>query len=209
MTVLSLKHFLRKAFLITVLTMAALGLPCSGAFAHAVFIFAWVDGGQICTESYFSKKTKVRGGTVRMFDDQGRELQSGITDEQGALCFAPPAEQTGLVFVIEAGEGHRGQFSLTAADLNDGVLPAATEALPALPLAKGAEQAPARLGPPIDESALRSIIREELQAQLAPINKSLAKSGNGQRPGWHEAIGGLGWLAGLAGFALWRASRKK
>lgn len=208
MTAFSLKHFLRKVFLIAILTMTALGLPCSGAFAHSVFIFAWVDGGQICTESYFSKKNKVRGGAVRMFDDQGRELQSGITDDQGSFCFAPPAELTGLVFVIEAGEGHRGEFSLTAADLR-GSSPPAAEAVPGLPSAKVAEPAPAGPGPLIDESALRSIIREELQAQLAPIKKSLAKSGNGQGPGWREAVGGLGWLAGLAGFALWRASRKK
>jgi nickel transport protein len=192
-------YFFHKIMPVALLAALAVGLAGRPAEAHSVFIFAWADGDRICTDSYFSKKNPVRGGTVRMLNTKGQELQTGLTDEQGMYCFGPPAELADLVFIIEAGEGHRGEFSLTASDLeNGGILAAAPE--PSL------DSAPAPLDSApdsLDAAALRRLLREELQAQLSPIRKTLAENNAGRREaGWREIIGGLGWLAGLAGFAL-------
>jgi nickel transport protein len=189
-------RFFHKMMPVAFLTALAAGLAGPPAEAHSVFIFAWADGDRICTDSYFSKKNPVRGGAVRMFNTQGRELQKGLTDENGMYCFGPPDELADLVFVIEAGEGHRGEFRLTASDLEKGGLLAAAPAHRDSALDS------------LDAAALRRMIREELQAQLSPIRKTLAENSASRREaGWREVVGGLGWLAGLAGFALWRASR--
>ncbi|MDR1043540.1 MAG: cobalamin biosynthesis protein CbiL [Candidatus Adiutrix sp.] len=177
------------------------------AEAHSVFIFAWVDAGRICTESYFTKKSRVRGGRVSMRDLSGNTLESGVTDEEGLFCFKPPDQREGLLFVVEAGEGHRAEFRLRAEDL-----PPPEAAVPAGPEADSAEASalPAPPGLSADlETRLRNIVREELRAQLGPINRALAESENAGEPGLREIVGGLGWLAGLAGLAFWLAGRRK
>lgn len=206
MSVLSVTSFSPiKVPLAILLVAVAASIFCPPAKAHSVFVFAWVDGDRICTESYFSKKSKVRGGTIKMLNAQGKELQNGITDENGIFCFSPPQEAADLTFVIEAGEGHRGEFRLTAADLTDTGLNIGEKNDPQV---SEQEQVPPLPMASIDEIALRQIIREELQAQLSPVRKMLAESENDQEPGSREVVGGLGWLAGLAGFSLWLTNRK-
>lgn len=87
------------------------------ALPHAVYIFAWVDGPRLCTQSYFSKSSRVMGGEVRMADTRGTVLDSGRSDEEGLLCFAPPPEARDIVFTVNAGLGHRGEYLLPAAEV--------------------------------------------------------------------------------------------
>ena len=87
------------------------------AAAHGVYIFAWADGPRICTSSYFSKSSKVRDGEVTMADNRGTVLGSGRSDDTGAFCFSPPHEAQELVFTVLAGQGHRGDYVLPAADV--------------------------------------------------------------------------------------------
>jgi nickel transport protein len=210
------RRFYWKLIPAALLAALAAGLAGRPAEAHSVFIFAWADGDRICTDSYFSKKNPVRGGTVRMLNTKRQELQTGLTNEQGMHCFSPPAEPADLVFVIEAGEGHRGEFRLAASDLEKGgILAAAPASLNSAP--EPLDSAPDSLDTAapldsapdsLDAAALRRLLREELQAQLSPIRKTLAENSAGRREaGWREIIGGLGWLAGLAGFALWLVGR--
>ena len=49
----------------------------STAFGHKVYLFAWVEGDTVYTESYSSGKKKVRGGLVKVFDPSGRKLLEG------------------------------------------------------------------------------------------------------------------------------------
>jgi hypothetical protein len=104
-----------RVFAVVLLAACMPAISPPPAKAHAVYIFAWPEGGKICTESYFSKKSKVRGGEVRMEDATGTLLQSARTDDAGAVCFSAPEKAADLRFVVLAGEGHRGEFTLPAA----------------------------------------------------------------------------------------------
>jgi|GEM_PF-271341 hypothetical protein len=188
------------------LTLALWAGPIQPASAHGVFIFAWDEGDRICTDSYFSKSSKVQGGTVTMRNAAGQVLQSGLTDKDGGLCLPRPARPEDLIFVIEAGEGHRAEFKLRAADLSNSIPTAASEAV--APEASGPPSAGPEKTSEVEEN-LRRIVREELQTQLGPLRKALAESQRGQEPGLREIVGGLGWVAGLFGLAFWWTGRKK
>jgi nickel transport protein len=89
------------------------------AFAHSVHIFAWADGPRLCSESYFSGKSRVIGGEVILYGAGGRELARGRTDRQGLFCAPDPsgaAESGGVRFVVLAGQGHRAEYVLPATE---------------------------------------------------------------------------------------------
>jgi nickel transport protein len=176
-----------------------LWLSAAGAQAHSVYIFAFPENSQICTNSYFGAKNKVRGGLVSMAAASGEVLATAQTDEQGNACFAPPESSQDLIFTVEAGEGHRAEFRLPAAEM-EGV-PASGPASPEEPAARGEAASPAPSG---------GLTREDLRQALSPIMRKLAEmeSAQNSRVNLKDIIGGLGWLIGLAGAGLWAASRK-
>jgi nickel transport protein len=218
---------------LAVVLLAAFMLPASpfSAKAHAVHIFAWPEGENICTESYFSKKSKVRGGEVRMEDASGALLQSARTDDAGAVCFPAPEKPAELRFVVLAGEGHRGEFTLPAASAalaasgataTNGGADRSTdgEAEKAASLSSAGKNG-TFAGPTAGESGagqpaesalgteIRAIVREELRREIAPLAKALAASARDDGPSLRDVLAGLGWIVGLTGLAAAYASRKK
>ena len=196
--------------------VVAAGLACLSfagqASAHAVYIFAWPDNGSICTESYFSKTNKVRGGEVRGLDSAGNVLFSGRTGEDGKICFPMPEQAEDIEFAVLAGEGHRGTFSLRAADIAPflgGEKERAAASLSVSGAEGGENLAPARdVVENVElrenlafEDMLRRAVREEVQAQLSPLRQQLAEREYDQSPGWKEIFGGLGWILGFAALA--------
>ena len=194
------------------------------SFAHSVYIFAWADGPQVCTESYFTQKSKVRGGEVHMLDASGEILDTGFTGEDGLYCFAPPTKAQALVFEIHAGPGHKGTFTLEESDVAEAV-----EAFKATPPAKTTPPQPSlhqgeqgEQGPR-DKSAtdetisndsastetIRAIVRDKLQKQLSPMRHYLAEKLEDTTPGFKEIMGGIGWLMGLGALGFWFSQRRR
>lgn len=88
------------------------------ADAHKVNIFAYVEGGTVYTESYFPDGRAVEKGTVLVYDSKQVLLLQGTTDTEGLFSFPAPAPDD-LTIVIEAGMGHKNQFVLKKADLEE------------------------------------------------------------------------------------------
>jgi nickel transport protein len=59
----------------------------------------------------------------------------------------------------------------------------------------------------LSADAARSIVREELKAQIGPLARALAEAREDKTPGLREIVGGLGWLAGISGLVLWLKRR--
>ena len=68
-------------------------ITASVVSAHKVNIFAYVEGDTVYTESYFPDGTKVKGGTVEVYDRQGNKLLEGKTDENGQVNFKPSRKE--------------------------------------------------------------------------------------------------------------------
>ncbi|MDR0828072.1 MAG: hypothetical protein LBN33_09415 [Desulfovibrio sp.] len=102
-----------RAILLPVCLLLWIILGAAPAAAHSVFIYAWQEeGGRICTNSYFSKKNKVRGAEVRMESPEGQVLDRGVSGPDGLCCFAAQPETGDLRFIVNAGQGHRAEFLL-------------------------------------------------------------------------------------------------
>ncbi|MFU0842817.1 MAG: hypothetical protein ACFWTZ_09505 [Burkholderia sp.] len=192
-----------------------LSAAAASAFAHRVNVFAWVDGSDVVTESKFSNGTKVRGGRITVTDSKtGKTIAEGTTDDKGELRFAIPqavlAERPDLRIVLEAGEGHRGEWTIEGRDLPGGAAeapaaPASTPkgSSPAAGLAAAPAASKAAAPAAIDEAELARLIDERLSAQLAPVKRDLAELKQRDGITVTDIVGGLGWIFGLFGVAAY------
>ena len=219
------------AILPVVLAAFILGTAAS-ALAHRVNIFAWTEGDQVVAESGFNGGNKVKQGQVVVFDAAtGAKLIDGRTDDFGVFRFPISAEGKahGVRIVIKAGEGHQNEWTMEAAELAAvqpaNAVPAPSAAASAAPVAatasapaaatsgtqpqttQGADKAPAQQTANISAAELQSIVNTALDAKLGPIRKELAEM-RVARPGFSEIFGGIGWLVGLAGVALYFKGRR-
>lgn len=210
--------------------LLALCMPAT-AQAHRVNIFAWTEGPQVVAECGFSGGNKVRQGQVTVFDAAtGAKLLEGRTDNKGVFRFDIPAEGRthGLRIRVNAGEGHQNEWSMEASELASATTPAPTATETAAPAtaavsaANTASQAPtgpaaapgasgAAASAPsavcVGSGEVRNIVNAALDAKLGPIRRELAEM-RVAKPGFREIFGGIGWLVGLAGLALYFKGRR-
>ena len=172
------------------------------AEAHSIYIFAYPEKSQICTNSYFGGKAKVRGGRVSMATVSGEVLAKAQSDEEGNACFEWPELIQDLLFRVESGDGHKAEFKLPAASLMTAASPEPNQNPPQDEAAASAGSPPAAPG---------GLTSDDLHRALSPIMLKLAEMESEQksRVNLKDIIGGLGWIIGLAGAALWAASRNR
>jgi len=203
--------------LIAVCTALALCLCLSAnASAHKVNIFAYADGDTVVTESGYSRTSRVQHGTVEVRNAADNELLlSGTTDEKGVFSFKVPekarAEKMDLLLLVNAGVGHKGDWTVKydeyAGTAASGAAPAApvAEAAPVSDPVAAPAQAPvaAPVAAPVDTAAIEAVVRRE----VAPIKQMLLEM-HDTGPGVVEIVGGIGWIFGLFGVAAYVKSRR-
>ncbi len=193
---------------IIVLAAALILILAPQAAAHRVNVFAFVDGAEIQVECGFNRGAPVKGGEVKVLTEPGGAvLLSGQTDAKGIFRFPVPEGARGsggLLIRVNAGEGHQGEWLISAGALAQksapgGVLPPASSS----PSTPGKEAKSLSLSP----GELEEIINAALERKIAPLREMLAEQYRAG-PSWREIIGGIGWLVGLAGLAAYFRSRR-
>lgn len=212
----------------------AFGLCVFGAFvtmsgnclAHRVNVFAFVDGDEIQVECGFSKRQRVKHGKLTITDlETGALVLEGVTDERGIFRFRPPDEflQTGhgLNISLDAGEGHRDDWKISAEELRalsrpvppqnsnaGGTPPPLSKTADAPPpvSAASADGRPSTLSD-VDAAELEAIIGRVLDEKLAPFRSALARQ-HEDEPGLRDIAGGIGWILGLLGLATYMKYRR-
>jgi len=173
------------------------------AFAHKVYLFAWVEGDTVYTDSYFPGKKKVINGPIKVFDPSGKQLLEGKTDENGQFSFKIP-QRTDLRIVLEATMGHKTEYLLKAEEVSGiEVKPDAEKET-----AKLQDSSPGSVQT-ADMEQIRIILEKAIDDRLKPIVRMLARLQEERGPGLTEIIGGIGYIFGLMGIALYFKSRKK
>ena len=148
------------------------------------FLLGWPQGGQ---------------SQIEVFDNNGEKLLTGKTDSQGMFSFQLPKKR-GLKIVLRTPEGHRSEFNLKAGEVpvkggqQEG---GHTEKdLPIVPV------------PCMSSGEIKAVIEEVLDEKLEPMQKRLAESQK-RGPGITEILGGIGYIVGLMGIAIYFSNRKK
>lgn len=208
-----------RSLLITVL---ALLLTSSVAFAHKVRIFAYEENGTIIGETAFSGGKSPKDVEIVVENSSsGEQLLTTRTDEKGIFSFPVPelakAQRLDLQIIVNVGEGHRNSWLLEAGDYlpeipaNQPVKPAQepVQIVPAQNAVPGASTAPPL--PPkysvISNEQLRLIIDTSISKQLSPIKHMLAESRE-QKTSLKDILGGIGYIIGLLGIAAYMQARK-
>ena len=193
-------------FLLTVLylTMTA---PC--ALAHKVLLSAYFEGDTIFVEGGFSDGTPCKNAKVEVFDPSGKKLLEGKTNEDGEFSFKPP-QKADLKLVLNAGMGHRGEYTVPADELQEVVIvkqATTKEAMPA-PTAETRESKASESVARIDPKEIESIVDRVIQKRLRPLTQLIAKSQRKTGFSPTEIFGGIGYIFGLMGVAMYFRYRK-
>jgi nickel transport protein len=195
-------------------------LTTATGWCHGISVFAWVEGERVQVESKFSGGKRPVNATVRVFDPEGKELLSGTTDDKGAWSFDLP-QHTTLKIVLEAGMGHRGEWTLSAEEVGATSSAADADEKPhSHPSASGPDATPVGATPvgatpvgatPVGATAenldarLRAVLAEELAtvtARLAHLEARL------DGPSLQDILGGLGYILGLVGIGAYVQARR-
>ena len=199
-----------KVIAFFLLTVLYLTMTAPWALAHKVLLAAYLEGDTIFVEGGFSDGTPCKNAKVEVFDPSGKKLLEGKTNEDGEFFFKPP-QKTDLKLVINAGMGHRGEYTMPADELQGVVVgnqATSTEAMPA-PTAEtqkpqGVSEAVAR----IDPKEIESIVDRVIQKRLRPLTQLVAKSQRKTGFSPTEIFGGIGYILGLMGIAMYFRYRK-
>ena len=156
--------------------------------AHRVTIFAWVEGDKIFTESKFSGGKLVKGGEVIVYNLTGKQLLEGKTDDQGEFSFKIP-KMTGMKIVLQAGMGHRGEWTIPASELGDTPGPDSEPTVSQKTESKMYEVQAAKSSISLEQ--IRRVVEQSLDQRLKPIMKILVESRESD-PTARDVFGGIG-----------------
>jgi nickel transport protein len=193
---------------LTILTVALSPIP---SHAHGVNVFAWVEGRTVHTESKFSGGKRVSGGTIEVHASTGGKLLDGTTDGQGRFSFDLPEgfkeAGAGLRIVLNAGMGHKDEWLVGPEELGAAAEPAAGNAPPAASVVSTEAATDARANPTFSTEHLH-LLEQTLDRKLAPLMQRL-NALQDRGPRLSEILGGIGYIVGLIGVALFFQSRRR
>jgi nickel transport protein len=207
---------LRPVFLFSLIILVILfDMP---AFAHKVSIFAWVEGDTVYTQSKFSKGKRVKNSSVIVFDSDGNKLLEGKTDDNGEFSFTIP-KQTALKVVLKASMGHMAEWKIPFEEINPEAVSNTSKpesdikdsyetSSGSQTINSGTDLSVLSESHGISKQEIKKLIDESLDRKLSPIMNILADSYGGG-PGLTEIIGGIGYIFGLVGVAMYFTSRRK
>ena len=189
---------IRFSFIILFLTSIILIGSNVPALAHKVMIFAWVEGGTVFTESKFSGGKKAINARVEIFDKDGKKLLEGKTDNKGEFSFKIP-KLTDLRIVLNAAMGHKAEWTVPESEIREAgnILEKKSAVEPSGPTTVG-----------LSKEEVKKIVEDSLDKKLRPIVRMITESKN-TKPSLTEIIGGIGYIFGLMGVALYFKNRRK
>lgn len=187
--------------------IAALGLmmAASAAWAHGLNLFATAEGATIQGTLRYADGTPAIGAPIIAYAPDGARIAEASTDATGRFEFQARLRCRHRL-VGDAGQGHRGLFTVAAEDLPESLpAPGAPTPFQAPPLTAGdlshmvsdADATP----PDLDARVEAAVAR-----QLRPLREQL----NGYETSIRirDVMGGIGYVFGLAGILALLKSRK-
>jgi len=189
---------IRSSFIILFLTSIIITGSNVPALAHKVMIFAWVEGDTVFTESKFSGGKKAINAPVVIFDKDGKKLLEGKTDNKGEFSFKIP-KASDLRIVLNAAMGHKAEWTVPESEIReaDNIMEKKKVAEPSGPTTVG-----------LSKEEVKKIVEDSLDKKLRPIVRMITESKNNE-PSLTEIIGGIGYIFGLMGVALYFINRRK
>ena len=198
--------------------LLACTLAVTPASAHKLKISAFADGGRIEGSVHFAGGGKAAGTRITIKDAAGMNLARLTPAADGSFSYAAKAPVDHLI-VADSGDGHRAEWRITAAELSVAFPRVRTGNAPETTGGSGAGgpspeamrpetvTAPAGHPPPVLDPALETAIESAVARQVRPLREMLTAAQDAYR--LRDILGGIGYIVGLAGLALWWQSRRR
>lgn len=186
---------------IALIIIAVLQILLPGyARAHKVSIYAYAENGMIHSESYFVDGTGCRGCTVEVFDREGARLLEGRTDREGRFSFKIP-KAAPLKLLLQAGTGHRNEYLLRVDEIKQALDNSFSET-ENTSLKDKKETC-------VSASEVEAAVERAVDRKLQPVMTELMKLRQAmERPGFTGILGGIGYIIGLLGLAMYLKYRR-
>jgi len=172
---------------------AGLSLP---AQAHLLKLFAAAESGTISGYVYFSGGATVQQARVEISDHSGQLLETLNTDKQGNFSYQ---SRNAVDHLISAStlDGHAADWTITAAELGG-----QTQQVSAINSSVSGAAAAAM----VSTDNLDQRIEAAVARQVRPLREALERQQ--EKAQLQDIFGALGYIAGLAGLALWWRNRQ-
>lgn len=157
--------------------------------AHKVILYAYVEGEKVIVEGGFGDGSAAKNAEVKVYNSQNELLNQGITNNSGLYEFEITAK-TDLKIVLNAGMGHQAEYTINK------------DKLPDINIKNSKENKDTTVTV-FNEDKLRAIISQEIDKKITPVNRKLLRIENNKGPGITEILGGIGYILGIMGFALY------
>ena len=195
-------HFHGSLMILFALVSVAFLTTAPPVCAHKVYLFAWIEGDTVYTESYFGGKKKINGGMIKVLDPSGKELLEGKTNEKGEFSFKIP-QKTDLRIILDASMGHKAEFNLKTDEIPE------IEVRTDLASKNKESQAPVHSDVQVDMEQIRVVVEKAIDQRMRLVLRKLSRLQEEKGPGFTEIMGGIGYIFGLMGLILYFKSRKK
>ncbi len=217
---------IKRILMTTVLLFSGLSFLPASANAHKILVFAYGDGPAITGEVTFSSGRKARDVEITVMDEATKKvLATTKTNDKGEFKFPIPQEavrkKMNLLIVANVGDGHRGQWHMTAQDYMDSADEIATTASvapanAALPHETAPAASPAASAPvpqpaavtAVTEKQIEKIVERVMDRKLTPVKHLLAQACE-PGPSVSDILGGIGYIIGLGGIVAYFKGQKK
>ena len=219
------KH-IRLSFITFLLLFFAVSflIPQEYSYAHKVQMFAHVEGSKVFVEGYFADGKKAKNSEVTVFDNKsGERLLGGKTDDMGKFSFNIP-KKTDLRISLNASLGHKTEQVLPGSELPDAGgsnMPLRGtkehENNPPIPTLEkggkggfergfsGVKEKVASFSQ-IEQVELQVMIEKGIEKGISPLLRGFSECK--ERVYYSEIIGGIGYIFGIMGIALYFKARK-
>jgi nickel transport protein len=179
----------------------ALMLITTETFAHSLHLFANLQQNHLEGRAYYADQSPASYEQVFLYDKNDKLLQKTLTTQEGTFRFSIDKVQTFKV-VIQAEEGHRAETQITIVE-KPKINPLEQQLQQAL---DGKFQYEHR-SPDCKTETLEKNIVSILQQEMQILKEQLNHYENKIR--WHDILGGLGYIFGLAGFFMYITTRRR
>lgn len=195
-------------------------LTSSTAFAHKVSIYAYAENGMVFAEGYFADGSRSRNSRIEVLDAKtGEKLLEGKTDNKGRFTFRIP-KTTSLKLVLHASMGHQNDYTLSVKEVKEALGIQDTEVRSQNPDVRkqtderGSQLSESATPLTVDSGAssseIEAAVSRAMDRKLQPVITMLLKlQENSEKPGITEILGGIGYIIGLMGMAMYFKSRRR
>ena len=206
------KH-IRLSFITFLLLFFAVSflIPQEYSYAHKVQMFAHVEGSKVFVEGYFADGKKAKNSEVTVFDNKsGERLLGGKTDDMGKFSFNIP-KKTDLRISLNASLGHKTEQVLPGSELPDAGGSKSKGNAEVVSTVKDKEdninkKEKVASFSQIEQVELQVMIEKGIEKGISPLLRGFSECK--ERVYYSEIIGGIGYIFGIMGIALYFKARK-